>query len=170
MSNHFELFGLAPKYALDAEALERAWRAVQASVHPDRYAAAGAAERRAALAWSARANEAYRMLKDPVERARHLLELAGVDPRFETDTAMPEAFLERQLELREALAEARAARDAARLAQLREEVLAAARAREAAIAERIDVARDYAGAAALVRELQFLRRLAQEIDDAHAPE
>jgi len=166
MTNHFELFGLAPAYALDTEALERAWREVQARVHPDRYAHAGAAERRASLAWSARANEAYRLLKDPVERARYLLELNGVDPQFETCTAMPEAFLQRQMELREALAEARAARDAARLAQLEQEVAAAMQALEADIARRMDAERDYAGAAGLVRELQFLRRLADEIDAA----
>jgi molecular chaperone HscB len=166
MTNHFELFGLAPAYALDTEALERAWREVQARVHPDRYAHAGAAERRASLAWSARANEAYRLLKDPVERARYLLELNGVDPQFETCTAMPEEFLQRQMELREALAEARAAKDAARLAQLGREVAAAAHALEADIARRMDAERDYTGAAGLVRELQFLRRLAEEIDTA----
>lgn len=166
MTNHFELFGLAPAYALDTEALERAWREVQARVHPDRYAHAGAAERRASLTWSARANEAYRLLKDPVERARYLLELNGVDPQFETCTAMAEEFLQRQMELREALAEARAAKDAARLAQLGREVAAAAHALEADIARRMDAERDYTGAAGLVRELQFLRRLAEEIDTA----
>ena len=37
-------------------------------------------------------NEAYRTLKDPVQRAKHLLELNGVDVAFETNTAMPPTF------------------------------------------------------------------------------
>lgn len=166
MTSHFELFGLAPVFALDTETLERAWREVQGRVHPDRHAHAGAAERRAALAWSARVNEAYRMLKDPVARGRHLLELHGVDPQFETNTAMPEEFLLRQLELREELEQARAARDAARLDRLKDRIGADARALEARIARRMDAERDYEGAAGLVRELQFLRRLAEEVETA----
>ena len=51
-------------------------------------------------------NEAYRTLKSPVQRARHLLELHGVDVAFETNTAMPTEFLMQQMELREALEEA----------------------------------------------------------------
>ena len=58
-------------------------------MHPDRFAHAGDAERRASLQWTTRVNEAYRTLKDPVQRAKHLLELHGVDVAFETNTAMP---------------------------------------------------------------------------------
>ena len=40
MPSHFELFGLAPAFALETEALERSYRDIQSRVHPDRYAAA----------------------------------------------------------------------------------------------------------------------------------
>ncbi len=166
MKSHFELFGLAPAYALDAEALERAYRDVQSSVHPDRFAQAGDAERRASMQWSTRANEAYRMLKDPVERACYLLELHGVDAGFETDTAMPAEFLARQIELREALEEARDRKDATALERMKSELTESACALEKEIARRMDSAGDYAGAAGKVRELQFLKRLAEELDDA----
>jgi molecular chaperone HscA len=46
-------------------------------------------------------NEAYRALRDPVERAHYVLKLHGVDALAETDTALPLDFLERQLERRE---------------------------------------------------------------------
>lgn len=167
MKTHFELFGLAPAYALDAEALERAYREVQSRVHPDRFAQAADAERRASMQWSTRANEAYRMLKDPVQRARYLLELHGVDTAFETDTAMPAEFLGRQIELREALEEAREKKDAAALDGMKAELAQSACALEKEIARRIDGAGDYAGAAGKVRELQFLKRLAEEIDQAY---
>src|SRR3954463_5780394 len=101
--NHFELFGLQPAFTLDTEALERAYREIQSQVHPDRFAHAGDAERRASLQWTTRVNEAYRTLQHPVQRASHILSLHGVDVAFETNTAMPQAFLIQQLDLREAL-------------------------------------------------------------------
>ncbi|MBM3385652.1 MAG: Fe-S protein assembly co-chaperone HscB [Betaproteobacteria bacterium] len=166
MTNHFELFGLAPSFALDAGALDRAFRELQAQVHPDRFAQAGDAERRASMQWSTRANEAYRLLRDPVERARYLLELHGVDTGFETDTAMPGDFLARQIELREALEEAKQKRDAAALEAMKRALAASSRALEAELASRIDRAQDYAGATGAVRQLQFLKRLAEEVDAA----
>ena len=66
--NHFELLGLPVSYALDAAALERAYRDLQGRVHPDRFASASEAERRVAMQWAARANEAYRTLRHPVDR------------------------------------------------------------------------------------------------------
>ena len=44
--NHFDLLGLPVRYALDAAALERRYRDLQSRVHPDKFAAAGEAERR----------------------------------------------------------------------------------------------------------------------------
>lgn len=77
--DHFGLFGLPARFDLDPQALESAWRTVAAQVHPDRYATASPAERRVAMQWAARANEAYRLLRDPLLRARYLCEQAGVD-------------------------------------------------------------------------------------------
>src|SRR5947208_14405041 len=107
LHSHFELFGLAPVFGLDKEVLEKAYRDIQSQVHPDRFAHAGDAERRASLQWTTRVNEAFQVLKNPVKRARHLLELQGVDVAFETNTAMPPEFLMQQMELREKLEEAK---------------------------------------------------------------
>ena len=164
MHNHFELFGLAPGFGIEAEALERSYREIQSRVHPDRFAHAGDAERRASLQWTTRVNEAYRVLKDPVKRARHLLELHGVDVAFETNTAMPPEFLMQQMELREAL---EAAKDPAKLDDLRAQLRGSRTVLEAEIAQAIDGEKDYAGAAGLVRKLQFLDKLDSEIDAAY---
>ena len=59
--NHFELFGLPARYRVDAAALDGAYRKLQTEVHPDRFASARDADRRAALQASARVNEAYRV-------------------------------------------------------------------------------------------------------------
>ena len=162
--SHFELFGLPPAFALDSEALERSYREIQSRVHPDRFAHAGDAERRASLQWTTRVNEAFQVLKNPVTRAKHLLELQGVDVAFETNTAMPQDFLMQQMELREALDEAK---DAARLDSLRSRLREERSSLEQAIAEAIDAKKDYRGAADLVRKLQFLQRLDDEIDAAY---
>ena len=164
MQSHFELFGLAPAFGLETEALERSYREIQSQVHPDRFAHAGDAERRASLQWTTRVNEAYRTLKDPVQRAKHVLELHGVDVAFETNTAMPPEFLMQQMELREALEEAK---DAARLDALRNQLRTSRSSLENEIAQAIDRNKDYAGAAGLVRKLQFLDKLDSEIDAAY---
>lgn len=166
MQDHFQLFGLARSFALDLDALERAFRDIQSRVHPDRYAHAGDAERRASMQWATRVNEAYRVLRNPVTRARHLLELRGVDVAFETNTAMPAEFLMEQMELREALEAATQARDATALERLGADITRGRTGLHAQIAERIDIRKDYAGAAELVRKLMFLDKLEAEIHSA----
>ena len=167
MHSHFELFGLAPAFSIEGEALERSYREIQSKVHPDRFAHAGDAERRASLQWTTRVNEAYRTLKDPVQRAKHVLELHGVDVAFETNTAMPQQFLMQQMELRESLETAVHGKDPGGLAKLQKDLQGEKQALEKQLGERIDRDRDYAAAAGLVRELQFLEKLEAEIDAAY---
>ena len=168
MHDHFQLFGLSQSFALDVEALERAYRDIQSRVHPDRYARAGDAERRASMQWATRVNEAYRTLRNPVTRAKHLLELHGVDVAFETNTAMPADFLMEQMELREELSELRGQSDPlaatgvfiARVRRRVDELVA--RLGERFAADALDAA------VALVRELQFLRKLQLEAENLEA--
>ena len=167
MQNHFELFGLTPSYGLDKEVLEKAYREIQARVHPDRFAHAGDAERRASLQWTTRVNEAYRALKDPVQRGKHVLELHGVDVAFETNTQMPTDFLMQQLELREELEAATGRKDASRLDRLRSGLRSQKKGLDNDIAQAIDARKDYNAAAELVRKLMFLDRLDSEIDVAY---
>ena len=167
MQNHFELFGLSPAFFLEKENLEKAYREVQSRVHPDRYAHAGDAERRASLQWATRVNEAYRTLKDPVQRAKHILDLHGVDVAFETNTAMPADFLTKQLELRESLEAAIERKDAAVLDSVRKDLSAEKKTLEEKIGKRIDGSRDYAGAVEFVRQLMFIHRLGEEVDAAY---
>ena len=90
-STDFELFGLPPRFALDAGALDVRWKELQRQVHPDKFAAQGAAAQRVAMQWSARINEAYRRLKSPLQRAAYLCELNGAPIDAENNTAMPPA-------------------------------------------------------------------------------
>jgi molecular chaperone HscB len=166
-SSCFELFGLPRAFSLDLSALEKAYREIQSRVHPDRFAHAGDAERRASLQWTTRVNEAFQVLKNPVSRAAHLLELEGVDVAFETNTAMPQQFLMQQMELREALESAVASKDPAQLSKIEAGLRRDKASLEKRLAERIDASQDFAGAAGLVRELRFLEKLEAEIDAAY---
>ena len=136
-------------------------------MHPDRFASAGDAERRASLQWTTRVNEAFQTLKDPVARAEHLLELQGVDVGFETNTAMPPEFLMQQMELRESLETAVAKKDSASVDRMRQDLRSEKSVLERQIGEAIDARKDYAGAAGLVRKLMFLDKLDEEIDLAY---
>jgi molecular chaperone HscB len=163
--NHFELLGLPVAFAVDAGELEGRYRDLQTQVHPDKFAARGEAERRVAMQWATRANEAYRTLRDPLERARYLLNLKGYDTGEETNTSMPPDFLMQQLEWREASAEARARHDPAALDALRSELVTARDEMFSLLARSLADA-NYDAGCSLVRKLRFLEKLEEEIDDA----
>ena len=165
--DYFALFGLPPRYRFDPDQLDLAYRALQREIHPDRYAAGDEVERRLALQSSARVNEAYRALKDPVGRAQYLLSLRGIDALAERDTALPGEFLERELERREAVAEAHADGDAARLDALLEQVRSEAAVLESSLGDRLD-AEAWGAARDAVRELRFLSKVAGDIEAALA--
>src|SRR3954465_9598095 len=76
-SNDFELFGLPERFAQDRAAIDARWKELQREAHPDKFAAQGASAQRVAMQWSVRINEAYRRLKDPLQRAAYLCELRG---------------------------------------------------------------------------------------------
>jgi molecular chaperone HscB len=162
--NHFALFGLPVTFAIDARALDDAYRSLQAQVHPDRHAAGSDADRRSAMQSSAQVNEAYRALKDPVERARYLLSLRGVDAFDERDTKLPLEFLEAQLERRERAAQAVEAADIETLDRILADVRAEIRARQDDIGRLLDDASAIEQAKGAVRELRFLAKVAEDVD------
>lgn len=166
--NYFDLFGLPPRYRFDPATLERAYRQLQSQVHPDRFAGGSDAQKRNALQSSARVNEAYRALRDPVERARYVLKLQGIDALDETDTALPFEFLERQLERREAADAAAEARDVRALSALIAEIRGEGEDREAILAKLLDDEHDYRDARMRVRELTFLHKLIADLDAMRA--
>ena len=165
--DYFSLFGLPQQQGLDAAGLELIYRDIQARVHPDKHAHLSESEKRLAMQWATRVNEAYLTLKDPLNRARYLLELAGHDIKLETNTAMPAEFLIAQMELREAVAEAREAGEIDALDEQHRRLKRDIRGEYAALQtalERNEL--DYAGT--LVRQLMFQEKLLQEIDAALA--
>jgi molecular chaperone HscB len=160
-SSDFDIFGLAPLFAIDRAALDARWKDLQREAHPDRFATAPAAAQRKAMQWSVRINEAYQRLKDPLKRAAYLCELNGAPIRAEDNTAMPPAFLMQQMQWREDLDDAETAADLERMAA---EVVAARRAMLEALQQTADVQRDFAALAQQVRSLMFVERFASDVD------
>ena len=165
MQNHFELFGLPARFDVDSTALDPAYRDVQGRVHPDRFVNATDAEKRVAMQWATRANEAYQTLKNPQKRAQYLCELNGVDLQTESNTAMPMAFLMQQMEWREALGDARAAKDASVLDELDAQVRGERKTMLAQVGKQLD-AGDFDAAAQGVRALMFLDKFGDEVQYA----
>lgn len=162
MQNHFDLFQLPAAFTIDMGALDAAYRDVQGRVHPDRFINATDAEKRVAMQWATRANEAYQTLRNPQKRAQYLCELNGVDLNTESNTAMPMDFLMQQMEWREALGDARAARDSDALDALDEQVKQERKARLALVGAQLD-AGDFETAAQGVRALMFLDKFSEEV-------
>ncbi len=162
--NHFELFGLPPRFDLDLACLEQSYRSLQARVHPDRFVQASDAERRRSMQASMHANEAYSTLKHPLARACYLLKLRHVDVQGENHAAMPPAFLEQQIEWREALEDA--AHRPQALASLEARLRSEIEAHYAELARRLDCEGDAAPAAEALRQLMFFERLRADIGDA----
>lgn len=162
MQNHFELFNLPQQFAVDAGALDSAYRDVQNRVHPDKFVNATDAEKRVAMQWATRANEAYQTLKHAPKRAQYLCELNGVDLQTESNTAMPMAFLMQQMEWREELGDARAARDSDALESLDQQLRKARKQQLAQIEQQLN-ANDFPAAAEGVRALMFLEKFGEEV-------
>lgn len=163
LSDPFETLGLEPAFLLDLQVLEQRHRELSRALHPDRYAGRPAGERQRALGRAIEVNEAFRALKDPIQRAEALLAKSG-RPVSETDAARPEpGFLMDVMEQREALGEARRKRD---LPKVRELALAM-RERESRVTAALGDAfgagsPDFARVAALVGELRYFKRFLDE--------
>ncbi|MEJ0004645.1 MAG: Fe-S protein assembly co-chaperone HscB [Pararobbsia sp.] len=161
-ADHFALFDLPQRFTVDLHALDDAYRAVQAQVHPDRFAAAGEAQKRVAMQWASQANDAYRTLRQPLQRAIYLLHLRGIDVQAENNTAMEPAFLMQQMEWRERIEDAAGSRNVDELESLSRELRDDARARFEKLGALLDSHADQ-GAAEAVRQLMFIERVSEDV-------
>lgn len=161
--NDFVLFGLPERFALDRDVLDARWRQLQGTVHPDRFAAEGAAAQRVAMQWAMRVNEAYRRLREPLARATYLCQLRGAPVDAQRNTAMPAAFLAQQMGWREALDDVRD--DPAALQQLDAGVRDAEQGLWAEVGSAFDDEANPAVAAERVRALMFIQKFRRDLAD-----
>ncbi|MGA7121588.1 MAG: Fe-S protein assembly co-chaperone HscB [Polyangiaceae bacterium] len=158
----FAALGIARSYDVDLASAERAHRELSRALHPDKFIAAGSSERRAALAKAVEVNEAWRVVRDPIRRAEALLRLAGV-ATGDGDAPRPAPdFLMEMLEQREALGEARRARDLQAVRAMAKAVDARAREVERSLAAGFAKGEGVALVGRL-GELRFYQRFLDEV-------
>lgn len=170
--NHFELFGLSPKFNIELATLESNYRKIQSESHPDRFVTASPADKSQSMQLATLANEAYQTLKNPANRAKYLLELQGIEAIAETNTAMPLDFLMQQMEWRETLEEAKAAKDINALENLLREMQQEAKLLKTALGLLLDESSlmnektDYTSATETTRKLIFIDKVYSDINKA----
>jgi molecular chaperone HscB len=162
----FQLFNVPSRFQLDANLLEQNYRMLQAQVHPDKFTHLSESERRVSMQWATRVNEGYQTLRKPLDRARYLLLLNGVETQEEMNTAMPVDFLMQQMEWREVIEEALQSKDVAQLDSQKSELYKEVNALQQALHLAMDSRHDFLEAAGIVRKLKFLEKLLERIDSA----
>ncbi|MCF7522031.1 Fe-S protein assembly co-chaperone HscB [Neisseria sp. ZJ106] len=162
MSQYFTLFQIEPVFDLDEARLEQAYRDFSARFHPDKFASASSFEQKQAVMMSATINEAYRVLKNPIDRAAHLLQMQGIDADAPEHTQFSTEFLTQQMEWREALMEAQFEQDQAALNRLQQEISGEQASLYQALSQALRQ-HDWQQAAQLVRQGRFLNKIGSEL-------
>lgn len=114
MTGYYELLGIERELTLDAVLLQKRFYELSRELHPDRFARKSEAERQNALDASSRLNDAYRTLRDPIQRAMYVLAEEGFDIGEQRGKDVPPELLEEVFELNMALEELRSGDDSAR--------------------------------------------------------
>ena len=159
----FALLGVERRFDLDLKVLEKTHRELSRALHPDRYAQAGASERRAVLEKAASVNEAWRTVRDPIKRAEALFQLAGMKVGEDNEPKATPAFLMEVLEEREALADARAAKDLAKVRAIGEAMTERAGSTQKRLADGFASGGDVTRLMPLLGELRFYKRFLDEV-------
>lgn len=162
MSQYFTLFQLEPAFDIDTENLEQTYRALAARFHPDKFASASAFEQKQAVMMSSTINDAYRTLKNPIDRAAYLLKAQGIDADAPEHTSFAPEFLMQQMEWRETLMDAQMEQNNKALRALDQEI---SREQDKLYQDlrTAFAAKDHEAAAQWVRHGRFLNKLRNEI-------
>ena len=166
MKTHFDTLGVAQGFHIAPAELEKRFLELTRQHHPDKFAKAAPRERLESVQRTTALNDAYRVLKDPVKRAEYLLKLEGFDVADEKGSvkAAPE-LLGDMMERNEALAEARAEGDAARVEAIAGEVRTLSDETMRGIEEKFRaVPVPYAEIAQLLISLRYYARLLEQVE------
>lgn len=163
--NYFTLLGQPQHFSVDNAALKKRFRVLQRQYHPDRHVGTTPQEHRLAVQFSAHLNTAFTVLDNPVKRAAHLLELAGVSVDYQNSTIKDTGFLIEQMDTREAISDARAATDLPALQQLSAGIHASYTYCQQEFARLIESTKDLNETALrdTVGKMQFYEKLSDEL-------
>ena len=97
--DYFSFFGIPRKLSVDTSDLQSRFYSLSRQFHPDRFARGAAADQQYALDATALLNDAYRVLRDPIQRAEYLLAQEGFDIGEQRSKNVPPELLEEVFEL-----------------------------------------------------------------------
>ncbi len=112
--DYYRVLGIDPKLQLNLNELQQLFYGRSRELHPDRFARAEASVRDAALQESSTLNDAYRTLRDPLQRAEYFLKHRGFDIGEQGTKEVPPELLEEVFELNMALEELKDGDESAR--------------------------------------------------------
>ena len=161
--NYFELYNLPEQFEIDLETLKQHYQTLQKMTHPDRFATASEQQKRMYLTKNSQVNDAYSILKSPISRGEHLLQVRGVELASEQDTVGDVEFLMEQMEWRESLDEAESITELEKLVADNQQALTK---QQKAISALLTACNEQSNQAAAqeLRKMKFMKKLADEID------
>ena len=89
------------QFNIDLNKLKKSYRIIQAEIHPDKFVSASQIEKEQSLIKSTEINDAYQTLKNPIKRARYLIQI-NLNSKENNSTLSPD-FLMQQMEWEEHL-------------------------------------------------------------------
>lgn len=102
MNNHFQIFDITPNLDLNLNDLEEKYLELQLRFHPDLFINQSQDQQKKAKILSSDINNAYEILKDPLKRAIHFLEINNI---FIDSIKLNNVLLIEIMEIKETLAE-----------------------------------------------------------------
>ncbi len=162
--DYFDLFALPVSYNVDGVLLAQRYRELQHTIHPDKYTTSSDQDRRLSLQLTAQVNEAFQTLKNPILRAKYLLQLHDAVP--DDNAAMNPEFLGEQMELRERLADIKDSQDKGNeLARISDDLDIRSREIQERFGRFFDSGKpdDLDSAGGIFLEMQFIDKLQREI-------
>jgi molecular chaperone HscB len=164
--NYFAIFGLSPIFNIDLQALETSFRKIQSEVHPDRFVSGTTTEKLHSMQIATLANAAYSTLKNPALRATYLLDLQDIQATSETNTTMPADFLMQTMDWREAIEDAKQAKDIHALEALLKEMQVESKSMQAELTDLFDNKNALHEAQEVTRKLIFIDKVSADINKA----
>lgn len=158
-SDHFTRLGMESRFDVDTSAVEQSYFRLQRQLHPDRFATKTSRERALSQQQATSLNEAYQVLKDPLQRAEYLIHLRGRDELPEgCNLVNDQELLMEAMEMREKLAEAESPDEVHELTnQARQDIERCINSLKKLFADH-----DLEGACKLTTRLKYLRKLLDE--------
>lgn len=109
--NYFELFGIPERFEVNQQELSDKYRALQKTLHPDRFVNSSDQEKRISMQTTAYVNEGYTTLKNDLSRAHYLIKLKDNEFDADTETSNDTEFLVQQMDLHECVDKIDSAKD-----------------------------------------------------------